>query len=98
MPFMGYQTYYRIVGKTEEGKSPIILLHGGPGSTHNYFELLDRVAESGRAVIMYDQLDIPNSGLLRLGSTNSVCSSTISTSTIFISWDSRGVACSPSSI
>ena len=56
MPFMGYQTYYRIVGKTEEGKSPIILLHGGPGSTHNYFELLDRVAESGRAVIMYDQL------------------------------------------
>ena len=23
MPFMGYQTYYRIVGKTEEGKSPI---------------------------------------------------------------------------
>ena len=31
MPFMGYQTYYRIVGKTEEGKSPIILLHGGPG-------------------------------------------------------------------
>ena len=106
MPFMGYQTYYRIVGKTEEGKSPIILLHGGPGSTHNYFELLERVAESGRAVIMYDQLgcathswrDIPNSGLLRLGSTNSVCSSTISTSTIFISWDSRGVACSPSSI
>ncbi len=106
MPFMGYQTYYRIVGKTEEGKSPIILLHGGPGSTHNYFELLDRVAESGRAVIMYDQLGCgnsfveghPNSGLLRLGSTNSVCSSTISTSTIFISWDSRGVACSPSSI
>ena len=111
MPFMGYQTYYRIVGKTEEGKSPIILLHGGPGSTHNYFELLDRVAESGRAVIMYDQLgcgksyvatlswrDIPNSGLLRLGSTNSVRSSTISTSTISISWDSRGVACSPSSI
>jgi hypothetical protein len=26
MPFMGYQTYYRIVGKTEEGKNPIILL------------------------------------------------------------------------
>ena len=61
MPFMGYQTYYRIVGKTEEGKSPIILLHGGPGSTHNYFELLDRVAESGRTVIMYDQLGCGNS-------------------------------------
>ena len=61
MPFMGYQTYYRIVGKTEEGKNPIILLHGGPGSTHNYFELLDRVAEAGRAVIMYDQLGCGNS-------------------------------------
>lgn len=22
MPFMGYQTYYRIVGKTEEGQEP----------------------------------------------------------------------------
>ena len=25
MPFMGYQTYYRIVGQTEEGKNPILL-------------------------------------------------------------------------
>ena len=49
-------------------------------------------------ICLYVFWNIPNSGLLRLGSTNSVCSSTISTSTIFISWDSRGVACSPSSI
>lgn len=56
MPFKGYQTYYRIVGESAPGKSPVILLHGGPGSTHNYFELLDRVAESGHAVISYDQL------------------------------------------
>ena len=56
MPFMGYQTYYRIVGKTEEGKSPIIPLHGGPGSTHNYFQLLDRGAESGRPDNMYEHL------------------------------------------
>ena len=56
MPFMGYRTYYRIAGETKEGKSPVIMLHGGPGSTHNYFELLDSVAESGHAVITYDQL------------------------------------------
>lgn len=56
MPFMGYNTYYRIAGHTEEGKCPLLLLHGGPGSTHNYFELLDRVALTGRAVISYDQL------------------------------------------
>ncbi len=56
MPFMGYQTYYRIVGECKEGKKPVILIHGGPGSTHNYFEVLDSIAESGRAVISYDQI------------------------------------------
>ena len=56
MPFRGYQVYYRIVGERQEGKAPIILLHGGPGSTHNYFEVLDQIAETGHQVIMYDQL------------------------------------------
>lgn len=42
MPFMGYSTYYRIVGEPS-GRPPLLLLHGGPGSTHNYFEVLDRV-------------------------------------------------------
>lgn len=56
MPFEGFKTYYRIVGEGTEGKKPLVLLHGGPGSTHNYFEMLDKVAESGRQVIMYDQI------------------------------------------
>lgn len=56
MPFMGHQTYYRIVGECAEGKKPVILIHGGPGSTHNYFEVLDSIAESGHAVISYDQI------------------------------------------
>ena len=56
MPFRGYQVYYRIVGERQPGKAPIILLHGGPGSTHNYFEVLDQIAETGHQVIMYDQL------------------------------------------
>lgn len=56
MPYLGYQTYYRIVGECREGKKPILLLHGGPGSTHNYFEVLDCLAEEGRAVISYDQI------------------------------------------
>jgi len=55
MPFMGYQTYYRIVGEAK-GKAPLLLLHGGPGSTHNYFEVLDCIAETGRQVISYDQI------------------------------------------
>ena len=56
MPYLGYKTYYRIVGETTGDKKPLVLLHGGPGSTHNYFEVLDKIAEDGRAVIMYDQL------------------------------------------
>ena len=55
MPFMGQHTYYRTVGERTD-KAPLILLHGGPGSTHNYFEVLDRVAEEdGRMLVMYDQ-------------------------------------------
>lgn len=56
MPYLEYKTYYRIVGECKGNKKPLVLLHGGPGSTHNYFEVLDKVAEDGRALIMYDQL------------------------------------------
>ena len=35
-----WRTYYRIVG-TPSVKAPLVLLHGGPGSTHTYFEVLD---------------------------------------------------------
>lgn len=55
MPFKGFKTYYRIVGDVSD-KTPLLLLHGGPGSTHNYFEVLDEIAKSGRQVIMYDQI------------------------------------------
>ena len=37
MPYLGYKTYYRIVGKKTGNKKPLVLLHGGPGSTHNVF-------------------------------------------------------------
>ena len=61
MPFKGYQTYYRIVGERQKGKVPLLLLHGGPGSTHNYFEVLDSIADTGHQVIMYDKLGCGNS-------------------------------------
>lgn len=61
MPFRGYETWYRIVeGEGPEhpdpAHAPIVLLHGGPGSTHNYMELFDCLADSGRKVISYDQI------------------------------------------
>ena len=66
MPFMGYQTYYRIVGEEykDNGKAPLICLHGGPGSTHNYYEVLDNVADDDqRMIVMYDQIGCGNSYL-----------------------------------
>jgi len=64
MPYLGYETYYRIVGENKGNKKPLLLLHGGPGSTHNYFEVLDDLAEKdGRQLIMYDQLGCGNSYL-----------------------------------
>ncbi|GKT04191.1 proline iminopeptidase [Furfurilactobacillus entadae] len=63
MPFHGYQTYYRIVGEPNPNKAPLLLIHGGPGSSHNYFELLDDYAKTGRQLIMYDQVGCGKSSL-----------------------------------
>ena len=63
MPFKGFQTYYRIVGEEYKGngKAPLICLHGGPGSTHNYYEVLDNVADDDqRMIVMYDQIGCGN--------------------------------------
>ena len=57
MAFGPYRTYYRIVGEPSKTyPDPVVLLHGGPGSTHNYFEVLDPLADEGIQLIMYDQL------------------------------------------
>lgn len=54
--FKSYHTYYRIVNPNGKN-TPLLFLHGGPGSTHNSFELLDKLAIlSDRPLIMYDQL------------------------------------------
>ena len=60
IPFREYQTYVRIVKEDDQDGVPILLLHGGPGSTHNYFEVLDPLAKQ-RPVISYDQLGCGNS-------------------------------------
>ena len=56
MPFQGYQTYYRIIGEAKNNTAPLLLLHGGPGSSHNYFEMLDDLTNAGFQLVMYDQL------------------------------------------
>lgn len=52
----GQRTYYRTVGGEDSTKTPLLLLHGGPGSTHNYFEVLDALADTGRQIVSYDQI------------------------------------------
>lgn len=55
IPFRGHETWYRSVGETEPGKLPLLCLHGGPGAPHDYLTPLERVAETGRRVVLYDQ-------------------------------------------
>jgi L-proline amide hydrolase len=54
--FRGHRTWYRLVGEADPGRAPLVCLHGGPGSTHHYFAPLERLAEEGRMVVVYDQL------------------------------------------
>ena len=53
--YRGYRTWYRIVGDREAGVVPLLALHGGPGSTHNYFGPLERLGGE-RPVVLYDQI------------------------------------------
>lgn len=55
--FRDWQTWYRVTGDLETAsKSPVVVLHGGPGATHNYTLRMARLAEQGWPVIHYDQL------------------------------------------
>jgi L-proline amide hydrolase len=53
--FRGYRTWYRFVGDLNSPVTPLIALHGGPGSTHNYFAPLEGLAGE-RPVVLYDQI------------------------------------------
>jgi L-proline amide hydrolase len=58
--FRGHRTWYRLTGDREAGGAPLLALHGGPGSTHNYFAPLERLAME-RPVVLYDQIGCGNS-------------------------------------
>lgn len=52
-PVAGGLVWWRIVGSG--GRTPLLLLHGGPGAGHDYLEPLSALADD-RPVIFYDQL------------------------------------------
>lgn len=62
VPFRGHRTWYRII--TPAGgarRSPVLILHGGPGVPHDYLEPLAGLADLGHPVVFYDQLGCGNS-------------------------------------
>ena len=67
--FEEHRTWYRVIGDPEAARSgggpaPLVLLHGGPGATHDYLMSLTDLAEDGRAVVFYDQIGNGNSAHL----------------------------------
>ena len=54
--FGGHQTWYRVTGDLGSGPAPLVVLHGGPGASHDYTLAMADLAGDGRAVVHYDQL------------------------------------------
>ena len=55
-PFRDHETWYRVTGDLDSTLTPLIVVHGGPGCTHDYVDSFAALAGAGRAVIHYDQI------------------------------------------
>ncbi|KAI0722903.1 prolyl aminopeptidase-2 [Earliella scabrosa] len=56
------ETWYQVYGDLKSGKTPVVAIHGGPGSTHHYIlSLVDLAAIHSIPVVFYDQLGNGNS-------------------------------------
>ncbi len=55
----GGKVWYRILG-SDKKKMPLIVVHGGPGATHDYLETIGDLSAQ-RPVVFYDQLGSGNS-------------------------------------
>jgi L-proline amide hydrolase len=56
VPFGRYSTWYRVTGELSWDRPPVVVVHGGPGSTHDYLLALTALAAEGWPVVHYDQL------------------------------------------
>ncbi len=54
VPVTGGRVWYRMVGTESEGV-PLLMLHGGPGFSHDYLASLEEMSDE-RPVVFYDQL------------------------------------------
>jgi L-proline amide hydrolase len=65
VPFEDFQTWYRVTGDPHGGRTPLVVVHGGPGSTHDYLGNLAELAAGGIPVVHYDQIGNGGSTHLR---------------------------------
>lgn len=63
--FGDYETWYTVRGDLSGGTPPLIVLHGGPGCTHDYVLAFGDIADTGRPVVLYDQIGNGQSTHLR---------------------------------
>ncbi|MDF2679321.1 MAG: pip [Brevibacillus sp.] len=57
----GGKVWYNLVGEGNKEKTPLIVLHGGPGNTHDPLQATLHVLADERPVVFYDQLGSGNS-------------------------------------
>ncbi|MDQ1696878.1 MAG: L-proline amide hydrolase [Frankiaceae bacterium] len=51
------ETWWQVTGDVGAGPAPLVVLHGGPGASHDYLANLAALSDiDGRAVVLYDQL------------------------------------------
>ncbi|KAG1890028.1 hypothetical protein F4604DRAFT_1899087 [Suillus subluteus] len=69
-----YQTWYKIVGDLASGAHPLVVLHGGPGISHEYMTPLAEIHNKCNIpVIFYDQIGIGKS-IFKESFGQSICS------------------------
>ena len=51
------KTWYKVYGDLKSGIRPLVVIHGGPGATHGYVEIISQLAYiHAIPVVLYDQL------------------------------------------
>jgi L-proline amide hydrolase len=60
--FGDHTTWYQVTTPADGAlRAPLVVLHGGPGVPHNYLRSMTDLVDTGRAVVLYDQIGCGNS-------------------------------------
>jgi len=51
-----HRTWYRVTGNLDSPLTPLVVIHGGLGLTHDYLNAYLSVGNSGRPIVQYDQI------------------------------------------